>query len=182
MCRAGLYQSLILAVLMFCSVNMAQPVNSMENERPKRQLGVLAMAIPAITEFMGSLIRPLISSVSQRAGTSDHKNNLLTKLTKRVLEHTPLTKSNFEDAVVNQINQNKYTMATHTLKSKETPLSQTHYLPETWEEDTPRVKIMSPKQYGVAKRMCIHLTTTIDNLLKRDFIVHLRYQQALLAP
>ena len=68
---------------------MAQSVNSTGNERPKRQLGILGMAIPTITEFMGSLIRPLINSVSKRAGASDYKNNLLTKLTHRVLENTP---------------------------------------------------------------------------------------------
>ena len=124
--RAGLYQSLILGVLMFYSVSMAQSVNSTGNERLKRQLGILGMAIPAITEFMGSLIRPLISSVSKRAGASDYTNNLLTKLTQRVLENTPLTNSDFENDLVNQINQNKYTVAAHTLKSKETPLIQTH--------------------------------------------------------
>ena len=65
-------------------------------QRPKRQLGILGMAIPAITEFMGSLIRPLISSISNRAGTSRYKNNLLTKLTHRVLANTPLADSNLE--------------------------------------------------------------------------------------
>ena len=94
---------------MFHSASMVQPANSTENERPKRQLGAIAVAVPAITKFMGSLLGPLISSVSQRAGNSDYKNNLLTKLTRRVLQNTPLTNSNFEDALVNQINQNKYT-------------------------------------------------------------------------
>merc|ERR1712059_29612 len=125
------------------------------------------MAIPTITELIGSLIRPLISSVSQRAGGSDYKNNLLTKLTHRVLQNTPLTNSNFEDALVNQLNQNKYTVAKHTLKSKETPLSQAHYIPETWNQDTPPMKTLSPKLYGVAKKMFVHLTTTIDNLIKK---------------
>merc|ERR1712059_168922 len=116
---------------------------------------------------MGSMIRPLISSISNRAGASDYKNNILTKLTHRVLENTPLANSNLENALVNQINQNKYTVATQTLKSKETPLSHTHYLPENWKENTPHVKTMSPKLYEVARKMFVHLTTTIDNLLKK---------------
>ena len=152
---------------MFYSANMAHPVNSMDNERPKRQLGAIAMAIPAITEFMGSILRPLISSVSQRAGNNDYKNNLLTKLTHRVLQNTPLTNSNIEEALINQLNQNKYTVAKHTLKSKETPLSQAHYIPETWDQETPKANTMPPRIYRVAKRMFIHLTTTIDNLVKK---------------
>ena len=87
--RAKLYHNLIIGVLMFYSVSMVQSVNSTGNERLKRQLGILGMAIPALSEFMGTLIRPLIKSVSKRAGASDYKNNLLTKLTHRVLENTP---------------------------------------------------------------------------------------------
>ena len=159
-------QFYILAVLVFCSANMAQPTNSTDSERQGRQLGAIAMALPAITQFMGSILRPLISSVSQRAGDNEYKNNLLTKLTHRVLQNTPLTNSNVEEALINQIKQNKYTVAKHTLKSKETPLSQANYIPDMWDQETPKLNTMPPRIYRVAKRMFIHLTTTLDNLIK----------------
>ena len=148
-------------------LNETDQVVEVRTQRAKRLSPILGMVAPAISEFMGSLIRPLISSISNRAGNSRYKNELLTKLTHHVLANTPLANSNLEKAVENQLNQNKFTVAMQTLRSKEGPLSHDNYLPESWLDHMPNSKTMSPELYEAARIMFVQLTTTIDNLLKK---------------
>ena len=110
--------------------NETDQVIEVRTQRNRRLSPLLGIVAPVISEFMGSLIRPLISLISNRPGNSRYKKELLIKLTYHVLANTPLANSNLEKAIENQLNQNKFNIAQQTLRSKEAPLSYDNYLPK----------------------------------------------------
>ena len=136
-------------------------------QRNRRLSPVLGIVAPVISEFMGSLIRPLISSISNHPGNSRYKQKLLSRFTHRVLANTPLANSNLERAVDSQLNQNQFNVALQTIRSQEAPLSSDNYLPENFPDHLPLGKTISPQLNEAARIMFVQLTTAIDNLLKK---------------
>ena len=79
--------------------NENDQVVEVRTQRNRRLSPVLGLIAPTIMEFMGSLIRPLIRSISNRPGNSRYKQELLRKFIHRALANTPLANSNLEKAI-----------------------------------------------------------------------------------
>ena len=117
--------------------NENDQVVEVRTQRNRRLSPVLGIVAPVISEFMGSLIRPLISSISNHPGNSRYKQELLSKFTHHVLANTPLANSNLEKAVESQLNQNQFNVALQTIRSQEAPLISDNYLPENFPDNLP---------------------------------------------
>ena len=143
--------------------NLIIPPFEEENEslRTKRQLAVLATAlIPTITKFMGSLIEPLFSSISNRPGNSVHNQNLLQTFIPRALHGTELGGTDIQKHIQSAVKLNKYNVALTALRNRERPLDKSHFLP---------FKLSSYGDLSImeTKKLFLQLTTVIDNLFKK---------------
>ena len=97
-------------------------------------------AIPQISEFMGSLIRPIISSVANRAGQSSHRDTILQTFVRRVFAGTELGQTQLQGALTHQLKQREYQIALNTLKAREQGLNQSYFLPNPSTDKSPSAR------------------------------------------
>ena len=132
-----------------------------ESLRSKRQLAALAtVIIPTITKFMGSLIAPLFSSISNRPGNSIHNQKLLQRFIPRALHGTQLGGTEVQTHIQSAVKLNKFNVALTALRNRERPLDKSHFLP---------FKLSSYGDLSImeTKKLFLQLTTVIDNLFKK---------------
>ena len=132
-----------------------------ESLRNKRQLAALAsVVIPTITKFMGSLIAPLFSSISNRPGNSVHNQKLLQRFIPRALHGTQLGGTEVQTHIQSAVKSNKFNIALTALRNRERPLDKSNFTP---------LRISSYGNLSImeTKKIFLQLTTVIDNLFKK---------------
>jgi hypothetical protein len=110
-------------------------VDSMEDsyESSPREERALPISIthltPHITKFMGSLIKPLVNSLANRATPSRLADTILQKFVGRALATTTLAKTETADSIARHLKDSQYSKALGTLQTRELPLNTTKMVP-----------------------------------------------------
>ena len=133
-------------------------------KRHQRQLGLisgLVSGIPFISKFLGSIMKPLISTiVGSPAHTAEaiaHKNAILQNFIPMAVSHTGLAGSNHLKVITNAFEQKRHSVGLEALRNQEVVLGDHIYLPKDQNDRT------------IHKNFCFsHFTKVIDNLIKND--------------